>query len=269
MNTANLHRAALACLLEADPDAKCHCTDTTRAAILAGQLQPAPVTLEDVSAAGRPSRPLLVSPRDLPRRRLNDRSGHAALIHAIAHIEFNAINLAWDAVYRFQAMPRDYYVDWSRVAAEEASHFLMLREHLRQLGYDYGAFDAHNGLWEMAQKTAHDVMVRMALVPRVLEARGLDVTPGMVERLTSLGDQRAVQILDVIFREEIGHVEIGTRWFRYLCKQRGVDPEQTFTDLLRQYMRGIVRGPFETAARMQAGFTESEMNMLEEFSLEK
>jgi uncharacterized ferritin-like protein (DUF455 family) len=269
MNTDNLHRAALTCLLESEPNSKCRCTEVTRTAILAGQLQAAGVTLPVVNEAGRPSRPRLVSPRDLPRRRLNDQAGHAALIHAIAHIEFNAINLAWDAVYRFQGMPHEYYLDWSRVAAEEATHFLMLREHLRDLGYDYGDFDAHNGLWEMAQKTAHDVMVRMALVPRVLEARGLDVTPGMVERLTSLGDKRAVEILDAIFREEVGHVEIGTRWFRYLCEQRGLDPEQTFTDLIRQYMRGVIRGPFEMNARMQAGFTESEMNMLAEFSLEK
>lgn len=269
MNTDNLHRAALTCLLETDPDTKCRCTETTRAAILAGTLQPARLPLPVVSEAGRPSRPQLVPPRELPRRRLHDRAGHAALIHAIAHIEFNAINLAWDAAYRFQGMPSDYYADWSRVAAEEASHFLMLREHLHDLGYDYGDFAAHNGLWEMAQKTAHDVMVRMALVPRVLEARGLDVTPAMVERLNSLGDKRAVEILDVIFREEVGHVEIGTRWFRYLCAQRGIDAEQTFADLIREHMRGLVRGPFETGARLKAGFTESEMNMLAEFSLEK
>lgn len=265
----NLHRAALTCLLEPDPARKCACSQATHAAIAAGRCRAGASVLPPLAEPGRPARPELVAPRELPRRSLRDAVGHAALIHAIAHIEFNAINLAWDAVYRFQGMPPQFYLDWSRVAAEEASHFLMLREHLRQLGYDYGEFAAHNGLWEMAQKTAHDVLVRMALVPRVLEARGLDVTPGMVKRLEELGDTRAVGILDVIFREEVGHVEIGTRWFRYLCVQRGLDAEQTFAALLRRHMRGTVRGPFATAARLQAGFTESEMNMLAEFSLEK
>ena len=174
-------------------------------------LPSAPVT--PISTPGRPERPALVSPRDLHRRSLHTPEGHAALIHSIAHIEFNAINLALDAVYRFRDMPTAYYDDWMQVAGEEAYHFQLVCAHLKSLDYDYGDFDAHNGLWEMAQKTADDPLVRMALVPRVLEARGLDVTPGISKKLADRGDKEAVAILEIIFQDEIGHVEIGTRWF--------------------------------------------------------
>ena len=262
---SNLFDAACQCLACCDPDEKCALSNAAASAWQAGELDctgtlaPLPI-----GEPGRPPRPELVTPRELNSRKLGSRAGQASLIHAIAHIEFNAINLAWDAVYRFRDMPRQFYADWIRVACEEASHFRLLRTHLQTLGYDYGDFVAHNGLWEMAQKTAHDGMVRMALVPRVLEARGLDVTPGMIKRLESLGDHRAVEILDIILREEVGHVEIGTRWFRYHCEQRGLDSEQTFKGLLEEYMSGSVRGPFYYAARKQAGFTETEMQMLED-----
>jgi len=252
------------CLNLSEPEAKCWATEAAFQAWSAGEL-----TFEDNSSPspigepGRPARPELVAPRDLRQRKTGSKEGHAALIHSITHIEFNAVNLAWDAVYRFRGMPKQYYSDWIKVASEEAYHFGLLREHLRTLGYDYGDFPAHNGLWEMAQQTAHDGMVRMALVPRVLEARGLDVTPGMIKRLKQQGDHRAVDILDIILRDEIGHVEIGTRWFRYHCEQRGIDSEKIFAELLVQYMNGAVRGPFHYAARKQAGFTEAEMNMLE------
>jgi uncharacterized ferritin-like protein (DUF455 family) len=181
----------------------------------------------------------------------------------VNHIEFNAINLAWDAVARFEGMPIAFYKDWARVAKEEAEHFMLLRAHLLSLGYDYGSFPAHNGMWEMAQKTHHDPLIRMALVPRVLEARGLDVTPKMMEKLNSTGDHRAVEILEVILREEIGHVAIGTHWFNYLCDLREVDPLATFKDLLENYFAGELRGPFHTQARKQAGFTDAEMALLE------
>lgn len=270
MKDTNIHSAALNCLLVSDPQEKCACTATAYAAILGKELSPQrDCKLAELSVPGRPARPVLVSPATLPRRKVTDPVGHAALIHAIAHIEFNAINLAWDAVYRFRDMPVEYYIDWAQVAAEEASHFTMLCEHLATLGYAYGDFAAHDGLWAMAQKTAHDCLVRMALVPRVLEARGLDVTPGMVRRLKDIGDQRAVDILDVIFREEVGHVKIGTRWYHYLCNKRGLEPESTFRALIAEYMRGSIRGPFEMDARLAAGFTESEMNMLAEFDAEK
>lgn len=220
----------------------------------------------ELTDVGRPDRPALVPPRKLPKRSLASSRGHAALIHSIAHIEFNAINLAWDAVYRFRDLPRQYYDDWVRVADEEAYHFQLVRDHLNTLSFDYGDFDAHNGLWEMAVKTAHDPLVRMALVPRVLEARGLDVTPGIMERLKEYGDHGAVRILDIILRDEVGHVEIGSRWFHYLCEQQNREPESTFRGLLKEYMKNenqIGRGPLHRKARLAAGFTEDELNYLE------
>jgi uncharacterized ferritin-like protein (DUF455 family) len=216
-----------------------------------------------IESPGRPARPALVRPQDVPRRRLNSDEGRAALIHAITHIEFNAINLALDAVYRFRDMPDDFVGDWLQVGAEEAYHFGLLHERLRALGFDYGDFPAHNGLWEMAVKTDFDPLVRMALVPRVLEARGLDVTPGMIEKLEKAGDRETVDCLHIILRDEIGHVAIGSRWFRHLCDQRGLDAEQTFRDLIRDYMRGVLPGPFHVEARLQAGFTETELRELE------
>lgn len=260
----DLYTVARLCLLEYDVDAKVQRTQQAAQdwrdskLLLDVSLPPVPI-LEP----GRPERPVLVETRELPRRRLGSPEGHAALIHSIAHIEFNAINLAWDALYRFRGLPRDFYSDWLRVADEESQHFELLRGHLKNLGHDYGDFEAHNGLWEMAMKTSHDPLVRMALVPRVLEARGLDVTPGMIKRLQQLGDHKAVEILDVILREEIGHVEIGTRWFHYLCKQRGVEPKETFYQLIHEYMDGYIKPPFHTDARLQAGFTEEEMQFLE------
>jgi uncharacterized ferritin-like protein (DUF455 family) len=139
----------------------------------------------------------------------------------------------------------------------------LLRDHLLSLGYDYGDFPAHNGMWEMARKTHHDVLIRMALVPRVLEARGLDVTPKMMNKLRGSGDLRAVEILEIILEEEIGHVKIGTRWFNYLCEQRDIDPLATFKDLLDNYFAGELRGPFNTEARKLADFTDEEMALLE------
>ena len=185
------------------------------------------------------------------------------MIHSICHIEFNAINLAWDAVYRFQDMPDKYYDDWVNVAKEEAYHFELLSKHLESLGYSYGDFDAHNGLWESALTTAYDPMVRMALVPRVLEARGLDVTPGIVKKLEGIGDIKAVEILAIVHHDEIGHVEVGTRWFRYLCEERKLDSEKVFKELINEYMKGILRGPFDHDVRKKAGFTESELLFLE------
>lgn len=218
-----------------------------------------------IGEPGRPALPQLVHPRDVPRRRSTTPEGRAILIHAIAHIEFNAIDLAWDAVYRFRDMSRDYYDDWVRVADEESQHFALLRGRLRDYGCDYGAYAAHHGLWEMAQKTADDVLVRMALVPRVLEARGLDVTPGILEKLRVAGDLRSVEILEIILRDEIGHVAIGTRWFRHLCAERNLDPDSSFEALMQRYigeMNGRIQGPFHEEARVQAGFSESEMTHL-------
>lgn len=254
-------------LLVSDPDTKCAATAALNAQWHANTLNlDDDSAVEEISSPGRPARPQLVSPRAVPQRPVNTLAGRAALIHALAHIEFNAINLALDAVYRFRGLPPEYYGDWLRVAAEEAYHFQLLRDHLRALGYDYGNFTAHNGLWEMAVKTAHDPLVRMALVPRVLEARGLDVSPALIHKLQAAGDARAVEILHIILRDEIGHVRIGNRWYAHLCVQRGLDPITTFRQLLGEYGSLRLRPPFHLEARRLAGFSERELALLEQLS---
>ncbi len=259
-----LRQHALDILLLTDPAQKVEQTRNIYQAFLNGATELNSDTIFDVpTLPGAPDKPELVAPRDLPRRRNSAQTGVATLIHAITHIEFNAINLAWDAVARFPNLPKEFYADWAQVASEEAEHFVLLRQHLLSLGYDYGDFPAHNGMWEMAQKTHHDPLIRMALVPRVLEARGLDVTPKMMDKLRGTGDLRAVEILELILREEIGHVKIGTRWFNYLCDLRDLDSLATFQELLDTYFDGELRGPFHTEARKQAGFTEQEMALLE------
>jgi len=215
-----------------------------------------------VDIPGRPPQPELVAPHRVPRRGFGTPAGRRMLVHAVVHIEFNAINLALDAVQRFAGMPEEYYTDWLRVAVEEAYHFEILRGHLRHLGADYGEFPAHNGLWEMAEKTAGDVLERMALVPRVLEARGLDVTPGIQEKLRQAGDLNAASLLDIIFRDEVGHVAIGNRWFQHLCAQRGLDPETTFFDLIARHFPDGLHGPYSIDARRTAGFSEREIALL-------
>ena len=246
-----------------DPARKCDGAARLWQAMRAGDLKPDEATpLAPITAPGRPDRPELVEPAAVPRRRLGSEHGRAALVHAIAHIEFNAINLALDAVYRFRGMPADYYEDWLSVAADEARHFRLLETRLGELGHAYGDFPAHDGLWDMAQRTAGSCLHRMALVPRVLEARGLDVTPGMIERLEAVGDAATASILRVILEEEVRHVEIGSHWFRYLCEGQGLDPEQTFLDLLGTHFSGQLRGPFNLAARRRAGFTPMEMERL-------
>lgn len=259
----DLHTQALLCLRETDPDAKVERTRVLDEKWQAGGLTLQNHVPEPVSIPGRPARPRLVAPRELARRSAHSNEGRAALIHALCHIEFNAINLALDAVYRFGGMPAAYYTDWLRVAREEAGHFELLAAHLQALGYQYGDFPAHDGLWEMAVQTDHDVMVRMALVPRVLEARGLDVTPGIIDKLRAAGDVRAVEILRIIEHDEVGHVEIGSRWFRHVCEQRGLSPFSTFKQLLKQYMKGQLKGPFNHQSRKLAGFSEDELAYLE------
>lgn len=218
--------------------------------------------IKSIPVPGRPQQPKLVSHKQLPKRSLKEPAGRAAFLHAIAHIEFNAINLALDALYRFRRMPVEYYRDWLRVAADEARHFQLLAQRLQDYGYVYGDFPAHNGLWDMALRTDHDVLIRMALVPRVLEARGLDVTPAMIKRLVSAGDMSSAAILELILEEEVPHVAIGTRWFRYCCNQRGLDAEQEFPRLLRAY-HAPKSTPLNRSARIAAGFTEQELHFLE------
>jgi len=211
---------------------------------------------------GRPERPELVPPLAVGRRSMATNEGRSMLIHALSHIEFNAINLALDALWRFAGMPAEYYVDWLRVANEEASHFHMLARHLQQLGYAYGDFSAHDSLWEMVDRTRNDVMARMALVPRTLEARGLDAIPPLRAKLAQAGDQAAAAILDIILRDEVGHVEIGNRWFSYLCLQRGLELRSTYAELAQRYRAPVPRGPFNIEARLRAGFTQEELDAL-------
>ena len=208
---------------------------------------------------GRPMLPELVSHQLVPRRSMHTVAGRAALIHALAHIEFNAINLALDAIWRFPAMPREYYLDWLQVAAEEARHFNLLSAHLAKNGYAYGDFPAHNGLWEMAEKTRDDILARIALVPRTLEARGLDATPAVRAKLAQAGEMAAAEILDIILADEIGHVLIGNRWYNWLCAHRGLEPVATYALLADQYQAPALRGPFNLAARRAAGFSETEL----------
>lgn len=255
-------RQARQALAETDPRAKCRRVGLLGAAIERGDWLPSSPPSSSGLTCGRPAEPELVAPGRLKKRGLGSVEGRQALIHAIAHIEFNAINLGLDAALRFRGMPDSYYRDWISVAVDEARHFMMLSDRLEQLGIHYGAFAAHNGLWEMAERTAHDVMIRMALVPRVLEARGLDVTPGMIDRLEAAGDHSTVSLLEVILEEEERHVAIGSHWFGTLCRARGLDPDDTFEQLLGEYFNGQLRGPFNLEARRRAGFSEPEIERL-------
>ena len=263
----DLHAAARRCLDASDPAEKVRLSFATWDALCRGELRPdeaSPAPLP-IALPGRPERPRLISPRQLSQRGLGSAEGRAALVHAIAHIEFNAIDLAWDAVYRFRGKPMQYYLDWASCANDEARHYTMLSGRLAELGHAYGDFDAHNGLWDMAEKTAHSDTARMALVPRVLEARGLDVTPGMMDRLRKQGDDRTVAILEVILREEVAHVAAGSRWYRWYCDRVGVEPRARFKELLVEYAGGYLHGPFNIEARLLAGFDADELaNLVEQ-----
>jgi uncharacterized ferritin-like protein (DUF455 family) len=207
-----------------------------------------------------------VHPARVPRRSPAKPEGLAALLHAIAHIEFNAINLALDAAWRFEGMPEAFHHDWLRVAAEEAFHFTLLADHLASLGHAYGDFDAHDGLWSMCEKTKDDIVARMALVPRTLEARGLDATPQIQQKLRQVGTPaalRAVEILDVILRDEVGHVAIGNRWYRWLCEREGLEPVPYYGVLVERYAAPRLHPPFNLEARRQAGFDADELERLE------
>ncbi len=260
MSEALFPRLAAA-LAAREIDEKIALTEALAADWLAGRLDwqgAATVPL----TCGRPDKPELVLPKQVPQRNPQTVEGRARLLHAIVHIEFSAINLALDHAARFPGMPATYYADWIGVAAEEAYHFTILRERLQALGYDYGDFPAHAGLWEMAEKTAGDVLARMALVPRLLEARGLDATPPIQRRLEQVGDHESARLLDIILHDEIGHVGLGDRWFRTLCGQRGLVPEMAYRDLLAQFRAPWPQAPMNTEARLAAGFTSDELDDL-------
>jgi uncharacterized ferritin-like protein (DUF455 family) len=263
MNT-ELRTRALQCLTESNPALKVSAINE-----LATDVEQHTATVDPhtalISAAiipGRPEKPELVPPLQVGRRAMNTPEGRAMLVHALAHIEFNAINLALDALWRFDGMPAAYYTDWLQVAREEAYHFSLLEEHLQRLGYRYGDFPGHDSLWEMVERTSGDVLARMALVPRTLEARGLDANPPLRAKLAQAGDKEAAAILDIILRDEIGHVEIGNRWYGYLCRLRGLELIPTYAALAAQYRAPTPRGPFNLEARRQAGFTEAELQIL-------
>ncbi|MGA8009497.1 MAG: ferritin-like domain-containing protein [Thiomonas sp.] len=259
--------AALAALIEPDPSRKVALALALRADLHAGRVDFDPAAAvqpaEGTILPGRPDKPALIPAQQMPRRNPRDPKGHAALLHSIAHIEFNAINLALDAVWRFQNLPDDFYRDWIGVAAEEAEHFTLLREHLVSIGGDYGDFPAHNGLWDMAEKTRFDLLARMALVPRTLEARGLDVNPSIRAKLAAAGDQRGAEILDRILAEEIGHVFIGNRWYHWACQRSGRNPLSAYDELAAAFGAPRIKPPFNRDARLKAGFSDEEMAWLE------
>lgn len=260
IKTTNLFDDALDCLLLNDPSKKILAVRDLNKRWLAGQLN---LTLSQkakcIAKPGRPEQPKLVNPRDVPKRGFNSEIARVKLVHAITHIEFNAINLALDAVYRFRDMPDQYYTDWLNIAVEEALHYSLLEGYLKSKNSFYGAYDSHNGLWEMAVKTDHDVLVRMALVPRVLEARGLDVTPGMITKFQNIDEIELVDILNVIQGDEIGHVERGNYWFNELCRQRSLSSSETFHQLLDEYMKESMFDSLNQEARMAAGFSKQEL----------
>jgi len=259
-----LRQGALQALCEADPRAKAALATALHAKVAQATLSPT-APAEPATLPGRPALPRLVHPARVPRRSPAKPEGLAALLHAIAHIEFNAINLALDAVWRFEGMPEAFHHDWLRVAAEESLHFSLLADHLATLGHAYGDFDAHDGLWAMCEKTSGDILARMALVPRTLEARGLDATPQIQGKLRQVGTPhalRAVEILDVILRDEVGHVAVGNRWYRWLCEREGVDPVAAYAALAERYVAPRQKGPFNLAARRAAGFDEDELAAL-------
>lgn len=268
LEAVDLRQSALNWLAVKHPQQKVDGIARLRQAFTANQITlDSSATLNERSISGkqipgRPDKPLLVSPGNVKKRAMHTVEGRAALIHALTHIEFNAINLALDAIWRFDNMPAQYYIDWLKVAAEEAYHFTLLNEHLKTLGYQYGDFSGHDSLWEMVAKTTEDVLARMALVPRTMEARGLDATPALRNKIAQAGDQKAAEILDIILRDEVGHVAIGNTWFNWLCVQRKLDPIATFDRLRMQYKAPQLRPPFNMEARRKAGFSEEELDLL-------
>lgn len=271
-----LRQAALAWLAEPDPSRKvAGVTDLHRAYQCGEVLLDGTVDLRTATPAsglsipGRPQQPELVSPLAVKRRNMRTVEGRAALIHALAHIEFNAINLALDVIWRFPGMPDAFYADWLQVAQEEALHFSLLQQHLVTLGYSYGDFTAHNSLWEMATRTEHDILARIALVPRTMEARGLDASPPLRAKLAQAGDMAAAAILDIILRDEIGHVAIGNRWFGWLCEQGNLEPLATYAELAARYSAPTLRGPFNMEARRAAGFSDAELELLGDIPMQQ
>ncbi len=253
-----LAEGARAALLESDALAKAALARDLFVAWNAGSITEVGES-EAPARPGRPARPDLRPPRDVPRRRIGSgKAGRIALLHAIAHIELNAIDLALDILIRFpqEEMPRAFYEDWLQVAEEEGKHFQMLAARLAELDAAYGDLPAHDGLWQAAQETSCDLLARLAVVPLVLEARGLDVTPPMISKLESVGDKESVAVLRIIYKDEIGHVAIGKRWFDHVAGVRNLDPKDAWQAAVKRHFRGAIKPPFNEAARSDAGFPE-------------
>ena len=250
------HKALMACSMEEKS------TLIESMGHLPEALPDADIAPKKIEQPGYPDKLRFVHPRSLKQRRLSTEEGRACFLHAIAHIEFNAVNLALDAIYRFRQLPDDYYKDWLRVAAEEVSHHQLLVERMRELGFEYGDFPVHKGLWDIAILSDENLMIRMALVPCVLEARGLDVTPPMIEKLNAVGDQKSAGVLQVILDQEVDHVAIGVRWYRFACQRENVDPVDRFMDLLAANLPNRVHGPFNAQQRLEAGFTADWLDRL-------
>ncbi|EAU42563.1 hypothetical protein FP2506_06976 [Fulvimarina pelagi HTCC2506] len=253
-----LRRAAVEALAATDLDAKTRLTNVACRLWFARRIGlHAPDDPRLPARPGRPDKPELVHPRLVKRRWVNSEPGRISLIHALAHIELNAIDLALDIVARFadQPVPRSFFDGWMTVALEEAKHFGLLSKRLESLGSHYGAMPAHDGLWQAVEATAHDLSARLAIVPLILEARGLDVTPSMIAKLSEVGDEETAAILEIIYRDEKKHVAIGAKWFRFLCARHRIDPAKRFQELVRDCFRGEVKAPFNDRARAEAGLT--------------
>ncbi len=261
-----LRETCLAILASTDPQTKVkqlhHLFDEYQQQRVALDLS-ANLDFQELTLPGRPLKPELVPPLQAPKRKMTTIEGRAILLHSLAHIEFNAMNLALDAIWRFPDMPQQYYEEWLKVAKEEAYHFSLVNGHMQSFGFTYGDFPAHNSLWEMVERTTDAVIARMALVPRTMEARGLDAVPGIRDRFKQIKDDRAVEILEIILRDEIGHVLIGNRWFNFLCARDNVSPITTYRELAKKYHAPTLRGPFNIEARQQAGFTAEELSLME------
>ena len=256
---------AEACLHRANIDEKLALTHSAMQLMNEGKLSfDSSKPVLPIASVKFPERPMLLPPREMPKRKLNTAEGAAAFFHAIGHVEFVAIYLAWDLLYRFRGLPEPFYRDWLRVADEEAQHFALIRKHLQGMGRDYGDLPAHFGLWEHATDTADNLLARLALVPRCMEARGLDVTPALIEKFRQLGDTAGVADLTRILTDEVGHVELGSRWFKYVCGQHGFEPEAKYRELIGLYYKGgKPKGPFNREMRIIAGFSNAELDWLE------
>lgn len=266
----SLRDSSYAALMESDPQRKCllvaKISNTQQQQPFDRPSFP-PSSIHDVTTPGRPKSPELVAPKFVKKRGISTQLGRNYLMHALAHIEFNAINLALDAIYRFSDQPDDFYLDWLNVAADEARHFSLVCDYLKTHNTAYGDFPAHDGLWDMCRRTANDIVDRMALVPRVLEARGLDVSPALIEKLKHQQDHAAVEVVNTIYHDEIEHVRIGSKWFNYHCEKRQLDPQKTFLNCIEKHLHGDLRGPFNLEARHAAGFSANEMeNILNKYS---